>query len=406
MDKICRGSSIGDSFVQSPVLGAAGRPSPVEATLLRQPSTPAGAWLGRGALTPRMPPRHMEASPEKEGLSYVDCLSPRFQSSARKLKCNPPPKCGEGLDSTRGRRSSRCSDDAGFASPRSCSPTFRDSVNWMGYSSPERGGAEDTSNLMPSSNFSGKLRRQHSGKITQNSDVFLATCENAACQGSSVNSENLIPSRGKKTSYEKKASDVKGRLSLDSSQPEPVQSRRRTEFESPTAKGATVSLMANRSSSELLASVKPESCETPSSGEALKSARRPAPVCLAPQGGYAQKVMSMTNLRDHRSSEFVRELVTSQPAVATTSATVATSPRAQPPLSQVASARLAPTARGLVSADQRIMMFGNYSTTPLSMEKESAYLVSALHAVKWSTRSPGAFSPNAPRTPASQVLRG
>eukprot|EP00933_Yihiella_yeosuensis_P072484 TRINITY_DN80880_c0_g1_i1.p1 TRINITY_DN80880_c0_g1~~TRINITY_DN80880_c0_g1_i1.p1 ORF type:complete len:178 (-),score=28.92 TRINITY_DN80880_c0_g1_i1:24-500(-) len=55
-------------------------------------------------------------------------------------------------------------------------------------------------------------------------------------------------------------------------------------------------------------------------------------------------------------------------------------------------------------ASRRVHVIGDHSMTPSTMPKDTAYITSGLRVVKYQTRSPGTFSPNAPRVRASDAL--
>lgn len=104
------------------------------------------------------------------------------------------------------------------------------------------------------------------------------------------------------------------------------------------------------------------------------------PTGYAPQGPSCAP--GMVNLRDHRNSDVVREHL--QPM--------------DTPLLQ------APLVVSSASCPQRVYSYGELSSLPSTMPKDTAYLHSGLKVVKYGARMPGAFSPHVPRVLASQAL--
>lgn len=107
----------------------------------------------------------------------------------------------------------------------------------------------------------------------------------------------------------------------------------------------------------------------------LMSHRGPAPPL--PVYTPSPAVMAVPPRRDHRNSDVIREHL--QPM------------HMQPPAAYTA------LARHLVS-------FGNHSVLKKDTPKDTAYLQSGLRVVRYCTRTPGAFSPQMARVPASQAL--
>lgn len=89
---------------------------------------------------------------------------------------------------------------------------------------------------MPSSNFSSRLRRMHSGRITENSEVWPQSAtdreDSKPVQSVIANSATHIPSRGKRTGMEspQQQATAKERLRLDERQPEGKRSQRKHDF--------------------------------------------------------------------------------------------------------------------------------------------------------------------------------
>eukprot|EP00929_Paragymnodinium_shiwhaense_P122849 TRINITY_DN9604_c0_g1_i1.p1 TRINITY_DN9604_c0_g1~~TRINITY_DN9604_c0_g1_i1.p1 ORF type:complete len:634 (-),score=58.24 TRINITY_DN9604_c0_g1_i1:265-2166(-) len=116
------------------------------------------------------------------------------------------------------------------------------------------------------------------------------------------------------------------------------------------------------------------------------------------------------NLRSHRNSELVREHLQPMTYV----------PEPPPPApchrdyvpASIQSPVVVPPYRyvphspqmAFSKAEQRIQSFGELSSLPSNMPKDTAYLHSGLKVVKQGARCPGAFSPHYPRVLASQAL--
>jgi len=91
-------------------------------------------------------------------------------------------------------------------------------------------------------------------------------------------------------------------------------------------------------------------------------------------GSLSQKARSMVNLRDHRNSDDVRDQLNPD------GVTGGAGCRGPPPQS-------------------RIQCFGEISSLPSSMQKDSAWMHSGLSTHRYTARSPGVFSPNVTRVP-------
>jgi len=290
--------------------------------------------------------------------------------------------------------------------------------------------------MMPSSNFASAARRQHSGRITENSDNWLRAGGETSKPGPHVitNSENHNPSKGKKTGLTKDVGNVKRRLNMDSSQPEPVRSHRRNVFpvytQQPSQKSQQVRLFTPRTqppagtseaevaatralmrtSEAMAASLAPESIVVPGEiaqpeerkvlvgnglVDLMSSGRRTAPACirLAECGSLSQKALSVVSIRDQHNSDTMREQLKS-PAEGGN--------KQQVPGSTVQPVTIAtPIVQNL---DQRVHSFGEFSSLPSTMQKDTAYLYSGLNVVKFGSRSPGFYSPNTVRIPAAVAL--
>mmetsp|Transcript_115482 Transcript_115482/g.337786 ORF Transcript_115482/g.337786 Transcript_115482/m.337786 type:complete len:508 (-) Transcript_115482:113-1636(-) len=402
-------------------------------------------------MTPRSPRSQQESAQERSEALAESWRGRRdlFDGTPRQPTLRSPrsPRALHSEDAEdRGRRRSDGACSPSPAEQRSPSPTYHVSEDWMGYSSPrgDREGHRESAAVavegtMPSSNFSSRLRRQHSGRITENSDNWLRAGGESARPGPPVisNSENFNPSKGKKTAFAKEPSDVKRRLHMDTSQPEPLRSQRRHDFAEtplpcqlsprsqpqPTAsdtssgsKGGQAQVafgVQQRTSAAMAASLMPEAS---ASSEAVPSqqpkymigneivdwqtsGRRIPPVCSkqVTPGSLSQKAMSMACLRDHRNSDIVREQLQFSPAEASPE-----QPSLPKSVSRVQSSVQLTPARAVEGC---IYSFGEFSSLPSTMQKDTAYLHSGLKVVKYGTRSPGAFSPNVVRVPAAQVLQ-
>lgn len=101
--------------------------------------------------------------------------------------------------------------------------------------------------------------------------------------------------------------------------------------------------------------------------------------------GYPQRSSSLGSIvsfRHHTNSDLVRENMTPQIMHHNTMAL--------------------PSSRQ--EASRRVHAFGDYSAPPATMSKDTAYIQSGLRLVKYQTRTPGRFSPNAMRVPASTIV--
>lgn len=363
-------------------------------------------------------------------------------------------------DRCRGRRN-LSPEHTGGAS-RSPSPTFCVSEDWMGYSSPHGDHDADSRDkpgelTMPFSNCSSQLRRQHSGRITENSENWLrANGENAKPAPPTIaNSENYNPSRGKKTNYAKEQNGVKARLRLDLSQMENQRTHRRHEFPeslqsqrqieqlrqaspclplqgttndvSGGSQGSQACALVDaqhRTSVEMAITIMPDAAPVASgTAEALcigqqkymignelvdwqSNGRRTATFCVKHglQGALSKQAKSMVNLRDHRNSDAVREQLTLPVATATIKQpmSVRTGASCMYSAGPLHATIVAPPLAAQL--EQRVHCFGEFSSLPSTMQKDTAYLHSGLNVVKFSSRSPGVFSPNVQRVPISHAL--
>eukprot|EP00931_Biecheleriopsis_adriatica_P103072 TRINITY_DN7795_c0_g1_i1.p1 TRINITY_DN7795_c0_g1~~TRINITY_DN7795_c0_g1_i1.p1 ORF type:complete len:507 (-),score=77.67 TRINITY_DN7795_c0_g1_i1:116-1636(-) len=299
------------------------------------------------------------------------------------------------------------------------SPTFATSEDWMGYSrNRKRSPSQQIDRTMPSSNFASSIRRQHSGKITRDSENWLRMDGEDATptRPEIANSQNYQLSRGKKTSITPKDPEKAKRLMrLEANRvAEDPRTHRKHQFqEHPQAKrhveelqmlsprhleqaaaadavtrgtaSATVAVQ-HRTSGEMAASLNPDTSAQQKASSAEKylvgcelvdiqnSGLRRASSCMK---------VSEVNLRHHLNSDIVKDHL--QPVDASYS-------------------RLHSIPNSREEAGRRVHVYGDYSAPPASMPKDTAYIHSGIKVVKYQTRSPGTFSPNAPRMPASAVL--
>eukprot|EP00930_Biecheleria_cincta_P020399 TRINITY_DN15357_c0_g1_i1.p1 TRINITY_DN15357_c0_g1~~TRINITY_DN15357_c0_g1_i1.p1 ORF type:complete len:508 (+),score=50.98 TRINITY_DN15357_c0_g1_i1:110-1633(+) len=315
---------------------------------------------------------------------------------------------------------------------RARSPTFTMSEQWMETTTESLSSTkQQCDNAMPSSNFGSTIRRMHSGKITRNSENWLRMDGQDATPAASVisNSCDHSISRGKKTGLEKDPQAAKQLMRQDINKvPENVKGQQRHQFQnlpqaqyhidelralSPRhlAQAATADAMStrgnqesagvavlHRTSGEMAASIGPDQA-APWSRPAEKyvlgceivdmrhTGVRAAKDCVKHaclSGGYptrSSSLGSMVNFRHHLNSDIVREHMTPQYMHSNTMAL--------------------PSSRQ--EASRRIHVYGEYSTPPATMSKDTAYIQSGLRLVKYQTRAPGKFSPNAVRVPASII---
>jgi len=339
---------------------------------------------------------------------------------------------------------------------RTLSPTYFASENWMTYSSPRlQTEAADTAGLMPSRNFSSKGQKKHTGRQAESSAFWNPARSEISGEPELpptadypiTNSINHVPSKGKKTNMFR-ATQVGGasrRLHQDKSEPEPFRSERQHNF--PTHPQSLQQMeefrlsprlqvlssrspdevidMQHRTSAEMASSMMPERLESgPNLGQTkymvgneivswANCGRRGAPECfgniqrVAAQnskeaGGYqAPPPNSMTNPRDHRNSDLIREHLKSGSINWQERLTPA--PNAMPSQLQGPSRRPPPpsSVAGLAS-DTRIFSYGDVSCLPSSMPKDTAYLQSGLKVFKYGARTPGYFSPHMAHAPIVQ----
>lgn len=338
------------------------------------------------------------------------------------------------------------------------SPTFRASEAWMGYSSPRNpphnknmfAEAKDGALLDPVQ--PRRLQgRALSGRITEQSEDWRAGVDDYEKNSSApviANSINFVHSKGKKTNITKDEANAKRRLMLDPSQQDLRRSERRHDFpeqleppqhmspnkssilskgdhlgggrSSPRAGGHPVVVDAqHRTSAEMAASIMPGMGETHQFGAATPKymvgneivhwscqGRRSSPKCMqtAAQVNASSceqadiqslKLVSAVHLRDHRNSDTVREHLQPTSAYEQVQQPVQAVPQIIPP-----QARTPATFSKL----DHIYTYGDISSLPSTMSKDSAYTHSGLNVVKYGARTPGTFSPHTTRSPVRQAL--
>lgn len=324
----------------------------------------------------------------------------------------------------------RCTNVEG----RAKSPTFTTSEQWMEHTRENLNSTKQQSNnAMPSSKIGSTVRRMHSGKITRNSENWLRMDGQDAKPAPSLifNSCDHNASRGKKTGLEDDPQVAKQliRQDIDMVPEEAQRQQRRHQFQNlPQAQAhidelralsprhlqqaATADAMSttgyresagvavlHRTSGEMAASISPDQA-VPLSRPAEKyvvgggildmrhTGVRTVQDCVkhaVRNNGYPHRSSSLgsiVNIRHHTNSDLVRENMTPQITHYNTMAL--------------------PSSRQ--EASRRIHVYGDYSAPPATMPKDTAYIQSGLRLVKYQTRSPGKYSPNAMRVPASTII--
>lgn len=401
---------------------------------------------GQGMATPRFSPRskvitggffgekqdgHTRTLARGKSESWltarVDCSSPRGGQ-----KCRSPRDtiCRTlDVDCSPGKASGRDDyHDHRIRSPRASSPTFRVSESWMEYSAPEELRTEEVKNelTMPSTNFSSRSRRCHSGRVSDTSGNWQGTGlgnPNPDAQQEAepllYNSVNGIPSKGVKCGITKQDQEkAKRRLRLDASEPVPGQTQRRNDFpahpqsarhqqelnnvdtaRTDRALAATQSdaSMMHKSSPELVAALRPEvprrGAEPPRKilvgaqlvdwsydGKRRIQAIKHQSARDAPLASARASARQALDSRDHRNSDAVREHL------------YAPHPITRDPLPH--GYRPAPSVH-----HTHCVYTSGASCLPSTMPKDAAYLQTGTNVSRYAPRAPGAFSPNLVRAP-------
>jgi len=198
----------------------------------------------------------------------------------------------------------------------------------------------------------------------------------------------------------------------------------------PAGKACIVDVQ-HRSSAEMASVMMPEQVEKVSTLEPkymvgteivswATTGRRGAPECfrntqqvaaqISKEAGGLQAVPphSLGNVRDHRNSEVLQshmqsftpkwqEQLSVAPQVVTAQPQLQPGPTRAPFASDVGFSRGLPVAAGM-PAETRIFSYGDVSSLPSTMPKDTAYLQSGLKVVKYGARTPGYFSPNMPHS--------
>eukprot|EP00434_Breviolum_minutum_P000702 symbB.v1.2.000617.t1/scaffold26.1/size418576/32 len=306
------------------------------------------------------------------------------------------------------------------AAGRSKSPTFDLSEDWMAWSRPPAPLSPKHDRMMPSSNFGSPVRRMHSGRITGNSENWLRNVNDGQDSKPSppviANSENFQLSRGKKTGIYKDLDIAKHLVRFEAERvPAAPLSHRKHDFAnhpqawldmehlcavkhveelrtlSPrrlaeaakadiTSPGRHQSVSADfqhRTSGEMAAAVQPELSPRAAGAEKYVVG---CEIFDMESNGVRKTDLRKARIRHHSNSDVVRDHL--QPSPFTSAI---------------------PGSKE--EAERRVHVYGDFSVTPATMPKDTAYIHSGLKVVKYQTRSPGAFSPNARRTPALQMIR-
>mmetsp|Transcript_15306 Transcript_15306/g.27285 ORF Transcript_15306/g.27285 Transcript_15306/m.27285 type:complete len:543 (-) Transcript_15306:169-1797(-) len=340
------------------------------------------------------------------------------------------------------------------ARQRSPSPTFATSEQWMGYNSGFGTGnkfdVEKDAPSMPSRNFQSKARRQHSGRVSE--ETWKPARGDLAGEPSPppiiINAVSGAVTKGKKTNIVKDSDNAKRRLRLDQSQTDITRSEKKHSFptdpqgqrqleemsylsprlfspgpqQSPPPNGGSQGSRApaqdprvvdvqHRTSAEMASSMMPDTARAKRQLEPVAQAqfesddrkylvgqelvnwthhgRRGASDCFSHICQVAAEATAdaggqmlghpPTSLRDHRNSDVLREHLQAPAAV-----------------SRVRQERQQPVVVPL-----SVYSYGDISSLPSTMPKDTAYLHSGLKVVKFGPRTPGYFSPYAGRVPVS-----
>lgn len=313
------------------------------------------------------------------------------------------------------------------AKPRSPSPTYRDSENWMAYSGQQREGEPREAMTELAANWKSGKRRPHAGRQTELSDNFQKGLTGVRSEPIITNSVNFVSCGGIRTHIrtdKDEGENLRRRLQLDPTQAVTRRSERRhnspeqyppnayrimhpSHSFSPSPRSpredsmrevsrSTVPRMSGSSSATSTRSGIPA---INGFGDAANSGRRHAPACIE---HFARQVSdgasAPVSFRDQVNSDMVRDNL--QPCVSALGGTAglprSTGAAAPPP--RVASSG----AAGNTYAS--MYCYGDISCLPSNVSKDTAYLHSGLKMAKIGPRSPGAFSPNKVRIPHRQAV--
>lgn len=274
---------------------------------------------------------------------------------------------------------------------------------------PEPSSPRHDGGMMPSSNFKSPLRRMHSGKITRNSENWLRMDgqDSKPLPPMIANSENFEISRGKKTGLHKELDIAKHlvRFEADRVPAAPLSHRRhdfadhpqavkhveglrtlsprrleqaeRADLASPGRIASAAADFGHRTSGEMAAAVQPELSPRAAGAEKYVVGGE---IFDLESSGVRKSHTRQARIRHHSNSDVIRDHL--QPS---------------PFLSAIPGSK--------EERERRVHVYGDFSVTPATMPKDTAYIHSGLKVVKYQTRSPGAFSPNARRVPAMQMIR-
>lgn len=267
--------------------------------------------------------------------------------------------------------------------------------------------------------YNRRIARQHSGKVTENSSEWRRTFGQGTAlvpePGSPriANAETFHVSKGKKVHLAKESEAAKRRLQQDASEPEPVRSERRHTFrdhpsyqkllaqkDRPEVGAAEACYLFHRTSPDFAATIMPETARHDKDAEEVRivvgnmivTAHNGRKTAVA-LGKHLRSDSVKMHLQPDDPTAVVKDYV---PRVQQAAAV----PKEPPVASLSVAGAGAPTPRGSDS----MAVFGGHSVLPSTMPKDTAYLHSGLRVARHALRTPGRFSPNAPRAPASQVL--
>jgi len=323
---------------------------------------------------------------------------------------------------------SRCqsSDALGGQRERSPSPTYAESQDWW-----TQGADCDAAPAW-------KPRR--SSRNFQNSEEWpLPTTENKKLATAGVaNRENQSPSRFKKTVCELEC-NMKRRLRLDTTQMETVLEQRlqrrhafpetatthkqvcyspRRSYNSPRGRNSPRGNpepnhfvdVQHRTSAEMAASIMPEPNGESGAFQSMppkyfvgneiidwrnhgrRVTRSPTKDCLQVGGVFCSpRTKSLANVHDLPSPAGSQSVRGGAAVSSGLSRAVSMQSGAMPVATKV-------------MLDGQVHLIGDMSSPPSSLSKDQAFIHSGLSMVKFGKRSPGTFSPNAPRVPLAPVM--
>mmetsp|Transcript_52707 Transcript_52707/g.97566 ORF Transcript_52707/g.97566 Transcript_52707/m.97566 type:complete len:500 (-) Transcript_52707:182-1681(-) len=356
-----------------------------------------GGYRNTGARSPGAPPPRLRGSASDAALRGGSPKQSSPWSSRSRGLLSPPDYETE-------------EDPRPPTSRRSPSPTYRNSEDWMAYSSPRGARLEDDDAdafkgpTMPSRNFSARSRIRHSGRQMDDSFRDNVIGEASSAASAITNSVNFASDRGKKVNIVKDQQNAKRRLRLDETQADSYRRpERKHDFSEPAYPRPPPGDITYRPMG-VAANI-----------PAGVPADRSAATC-ASRGSGGRSPRSVVDYQ-HRTSEEMEASMNqnSHPFGAQQPATVGARQPVRRPVHQILSnAPVAPIQEPTMSAvtvQPRLVQppvagvysYGDYSSLPSTVAKDSAYMQSGLKVVRFGSRSPGAFSPVMPRVPASQI---